>query len=189
MITASDKTIILCWILFVVYWIVSARRLKPTAEKQSRLSNFAHRGPLGLGYILLCCRALPWPLNLELTPQTEPARASGAVLCVLGLLVAIWSRRVLAGNWSSDVTFKQGHELIQTGPYRYARHPIYTGLLLMCLGTAMAGGELRCWLGFLIACAGLWIKLTQEESLMLRHFPDAYPPYRARVKAIIPFIL
>jgi protein-S-isoprenylcysteine O-methyltransferase Ste14 len=59
----------------------------------------------------------------------------------------------------------------------------------MCLGSAIAGGRLGCWVGFVFFCAGLWIKLTQEEALLLRHFPDAYPAYRARVKALVPFIL
>ncbi len=189
MMKVADKTILWCWILFLLYWIVSARAVKRIAERQSRLSSFAHRVPLGLGYFLLLFRGLPHPFNLALTPHTEPARAFGAVLCVLGLLVTLWARRTLAGNWSSDVTFKQGHELIQTGPYRFARHPIYTGLLGMSLGTAIAGGQLRSWLGLLSVGAALWIKLTQEESLMLRHFPDAYPSYRARVKALVPFIL
>ena len=189
MMTVSDKTILWCWILFIAYWIATARAVKPVAERQSLLSSLAHRGPLTLGGFLLCFPALPWPLSLTLTPRTDPARAFGAVVCVLGLFVTIWARRTLAGNWSSDVTFKQGHELIQTGPYRYARHPIYTGLLLMALGTAIAGGRLRCWLGFLILGAGFWIKLAQEESLLLRHFPADYPSYRTRVKALIPFII
>jgi protein-S-isoprenylcysteine O-methyltransferase Ste14 len=183
-----DATILWCWILFLVYWFASARAVKPAAERQSRLSSLAHRGPVTLGVILLFCR-LPRPLGAALTWQSDLARAGGAVVCALGLCMAVWARRALAGNWSSDVTFKQGHELIQAGPYRYARHPIYTGLLLMCLGSAIAGGRLGCWVGFVFFCAGLWIKLTQEEALLLRHFPDAYPAYRARVKALVPFIL
>jgi protein-S-isoprenylcysteine O-methyltransferase Ste14 len=108
---------------------------------------------------------------------------------VFGLFVAIWSRRILAGNWSSEVTFKQGHELIQTGPYRFVRHPIYTGILLMCLGTVISAGRIHCWLGVVIIFAGFWIKLNQEESLLLRHFPGDYPSYRSRVKALVPFVI
>jgi len=95
----------------------------------------------------------------------------------------------LGGNWSSEVALKQGHELVKTGPYRFVRHPIYTGLLLMCLGTAIVPGQLRSWLGFLLLCAGFWIKLKQEETLMLQHFPDEYPVYRRQVKVLIPFII
>ena len=59
----------------------------------------------------------------------------------------------------------------------------------MCLGTAIVVGQLQSWLGFLLLCLGFWIKLKQEESLLARHFPNAYPAYLARVKALIPFII
>jgi protein-S-isoprenylcysteine O-methyltransferase Ste14 len=71
------------------------------------------------------------------------------MVCVGGLFVALWARKTLAGNWSSTVTFKKGHELVKTGPYRFTRHPIYTGLLLMGLGVTVEIGRLRCWLGLL----------------------------------------
>ena len=73
------------------------------------------------------------------------------------------------------MTFEQGHELVKTGPYRFVRHPIYTGLLVMALGTAISVGQLRCWLAIVAVAIGFWIKLKQEERLMLRHFPDALP--------------
>jgi protein-S-isoprenylcysteine O-methyltransferase len=108
---------------------------------------------------------------------------------VSGLFVTLWARRTLAGNWSSDVTFKQGHELVRTGPYRFVRHPIYTGLLIMSLGTAIENGRLHCWLSIILTGIGFWIKLTQEERLLLRHFPDQYPAYRQQVKALVPFVI
>jgi protein-S-isoprenylcysteine O-methyltransferase Ste14 len=108
---------------------------------------------------------------------------------VFGLFVTVWARRTLAGNWSSDVTFKQGHELITTGPYHFVRHPIYTGLLVMALGTAVAAGHLRFWLGLVMVGLGFWIKLKQEERLMLRYFPEQYPVYQKQVKALVPFVI
>jgi len=180
--TVSNLTIPACWIIFTVYWIANWRRVKRVAERENRSDTRGYRIILLLGLILLFSR-------LRYSPVTELPRAMAAAVCVLRLLVALWARRTLADNWSGSVALKQGHELIQTGPYRFARHPIYTGILMMCFGTALAGARLHCWLGFLLQCAGLWIKLTKEDSLMLRHFPDAYPAYRARVKAIIPFIV
>ena len=106
----------------------------------------------------------------------------------MGLAGAVWSRKTLAGNWSSDVTFKAGHELIERGPYRWARHPIYTSLLLMLLGTAMVGGRVASFVGVGICFLALWIKLKQEERLLTRHFPAAYAAYQARVKALVPFL-
>jgi len=189
MTTVFNLAVIWSWIIFIFYWIGGARGVKPVAERQSRLSSMAYRGPLTLGGILLWWPRTPHPLMAALIPHTDLARAGGAVVWVLGLGVAIWSRRTLAGNWSSDVTFKHGHELVERGPYRFARHPIYTGILLMCFGTALAIGQLHNWLGFLIQCAGFWIKLRQEESVMLKHFPDQYPAYRKRVRALVPFVI
>jgi len=178
----SNLTILACWLILFAYWIAKGRGVKPVVEQQSRAATRTYRIPLLLGGILL------WA-HLRYSPVTQLWRAFGAAACAAGLLVAVWARRTLAGNWSRSVTFKQGHELVQAGPYRFARHPIYTGMLLMCSGSAIAGGRLHCWLGFLIICAGFWIKLRQEESLMLRHFPDEYPAYRTRVKALVPFLL
>jgi protein-S-isoprenylcysteine O-methyltransferase Ste14 len=75
------------------------------------------------------------------------------------------------------------------GLYRIVRHPIYTSILLMCLGSAITAGRLGSWLGLVIVLAGFWIKLRQEEVLMTQHFPVEYPAYKTRVKALIPFIL
>ena len=189
MATVSKQWIIACWIIYVGYWIVSARGTKAAAERQSWPAMLAYRSPLLAGGTLLWLTTVPHPLSLALTPHTDLARAVAVVVCALGLSIAIWSRRTLGGNWSSEVTFKQGHELITAGPYRFARHPIYTGILLLCLGTAIASGQLGSWLGFLLLCAGFWIKLKQEESLLLRHFPEEYPVYRRRVKARVPFLV
>ena len=185
----SGQIILGCWLVFIAYWFISAARVKAVAERQSLWFTAAHRIPVGLCWFLLVVRDLPPPFNLPLTPRTDVTQITGTAICVAGLFVTIWARRTLAGNWSSDVTFKQNHELIKAGPYRFVRHPIYTGLLLMCLGTALDTGHLRCWLGLVSMFIGFWIKLKQEEKLMLRHFPDDYPAYRKQVKALVPFIL
>jgi len=187
--TVSSSIIIGCWIIFLGYWFITAQQVKATAKRQSWLSALAHRIPVGLGWFLLAYRGLPPPMNLVLTPHTDWVRVIGAVVCVFGLFVTIWARRTLAGNWSSDVTFKHGDELVKAGPYRFVRHPIYTGLLVMCLGSAIEAGHLRCWLGLVLVCIGFWIKLKQEETLLLRHFPDEYPAYRKQVKALVPFVI
>lgn len=181
--------IIGCWIFFIVYWTVTAFRQKRAAERSSFVSSLPYRVPLVLGGFLLWFQRFPHPLSFALTPHAEPEWILGAAICAFGLATAIWARRTLAGNWSSEVTFKQSHELIRTGPYHFVRHPIYTGLILMCLGTAIAPGQVHSWLGFLLLCVGFWIKLKQEERLMLQHFPDEYPAYQSQVKALVPFII
>jgi len=181
--------IIGCWITFLAYWLISAQWTKAIAEGQSLLSALAHRIPVGLGWFLLAYPGLPPPMNRPLIPHIDWVLVIGDAVCVSGLFFTIWARRTLAGNWSSDVTFKQGHELIKTGPYRFVRHPIYTGLLIMGLGTAIEIGRLRCFVGLVVVGIGFWIKLKQEEKLLLRHFPDDYPAYQKRVKALVPFVV
>src|SRR5258707_9285617 len=189
MTVAFNSIIGVCWAIFILYWLISAPWTKVVAEKQSVWSALAHRIPLGCSYFLLADLHLPPPMNLSVTPHADWARAMGVSVCVLGLLEALWARWTLAGNWSSAVTFKQGHELIRTGPYRFVRHPIYTGILAMGLGTALDIGEFHCWLALPLMTAAFWINLKQEEELLLRHFPDEYPIYKRQVKALVPFAI
>jgi protein-S-isoprenylcysteine O-methyltransferase Ste14 len=186
---AFNSIIGVCWAIFILYWLISARWTKVAAEKESVWSSLAHRIPLGCSYVLLADFHLPSPMNLSITPHADWSGAMGASICVLGLLVTLWARWRLGGNWSSAVTFKQEHELIRAGPYRLVRHPIYTGLLVMALGTALDFGELRCWLALPFMTTAFWIKLKQEEKLLLRHFPDEYPVYMKQVKALVPFVI
>ena len=189
MATIAIRIIIGCWLIFLLCWYISAFGQKPTAERKSWLSSLPYRILYGAGIMLFIYPRLTKSWNLHLTPTPDWARVLGVVICVLGLFVTLWARRTLAGNWSGDVTFKRGHELIKTGPYKYVRHPIYTGLLVMFLGTAIDIGLLRCWVGLLLVGISFWIKLKQEETLMLQHFPDEYPAYQEQVKAIVPFLI
>ena len=186
--TATD-IIAVCWSIFLIVWLVNAARTKRTVEKQSVESALAHRIPVTLAWFLIVVPKWSHPLNWQIIPRTDLVQMTGAMICVCGLVFTLWARQTLAGNWSSDVTFKQDHELIRTGPYRFVRHPIYTGLLVMWLGTAIFIGQLRGFISLLLVTIGFWIKLNQEERLMIQHFPDAYPAYKREVKALVPFII
>lgn len=185
----TGLTITGCWIIFLIYWFISAFRVKRTAERERLAMGLAYRIPIVIGAILMLGRRIRRDDNPLLIPPTDTIQIIAAAVCVSGLLIAIWARNTLAGNWSSSVTFKQGHELIRAGPYRFVRHPIYTGILAMLLGAAIAIGRLSSWLGLGLMLAGFWIKLKQEERLMMRHFPDQYPAYRREVKALVPWIV
>ena len=189
MIAIASQIIVTCWCIFLVVWLVSAFRTKRTVEKQSLASALAHRLPIGLGWWLLILPKWSRTADWQVIPRTACFQLTGAVICIYGLVFTLWARRTLAGNWSSDVTFKQDHELIRAGPYRIVRHPIYTGLLVMWFGTAIQIGQVRGIFSLLLVTIGFWIKLNQEERLMMQHFPDAYPAYRREVKALIPFVI
>ena len=177
-----------CWLVFWAYWLISARKVKAIAERGSFRSALAYRLPLIVGGILIGTFGWHYPMSLHVTPESEATWWAGAFVCVAGLGIAIWARWTLGGNWSGNVTFKQDHQLVKTGPYRFARHPIYTGILIMCSAQGIQFGRLHFWIGWLIIFVGLWIKLKQEEVVMLRHFPE-YSEYRKQVKAIVPFVV
>ncbi len=176
-----------CWILYLLYWIISARSVKSPAERQSWAGVLAHRLPVWLGAVLMFLPKAD-PFGTLLTPSPAATKWLGAAIVVLGLFEAVWARKTLAGNWSANVEFKQGHKLVEEGPYRLVRHPIYTSILLMCFGTALMINRLAALAGFLLITFGFLIKLKQEERLLLRHFPDEYPAYKARTKMLVPFV-
>ena len=84
---------------------------------------------------------------------------------------------------------KEKHELIVRGPYRIVRHPIYTGLLAMLIATVIVSGRVAALIGLVLALISLWIKLSDEEAVMLQQFPGDYAAYRRRTKRLIPFVL
>ena len=114
---------------------------------------------------------------------------TGLLLTIFGLFIAQWARVILGTNWSGSVTFKEDHELTEQGPYAYVRHSLYTGLLLMFLGTAVVAGTLGALIGFPVLFIGCWIKLKREEAMMTKHFGEEYLRYTTRVKALIPHVL
>jgi protein-S-isoprenylcysteine O-methyltransferase Ste14 len=171
-------------------WLVGLAFTKRTVRTQSGATRLFQMAVFLLGFFLVGsdCFRQGW-LGGRFMPESYPVQASGLALTVAGCLFAIWARLTLGGNWSDKATVKEGHELIVKGPYGLARHPIYTGILLACVGTAMAIGEWRCVLGLVIIVLGLMLKMTQEELLMMATFPESYPQYRRRVKALIPGLL
>ena len=176
-----------CWLIFLLYWAISARSVKPTEERPRSLSRYWHYVLLIVGALLLNIPISP--LNVTLVPRSAAISILSSLCAVGGLALAFIARRTLADNWSSVVTFKRDHELVTRGIYHYIRHPIYTGVLLMVLATVLLVGTLGAVLGFLIIFIGLWVKFKQEEALMERHFPAQYSEYKRRVKALLPFIL
>ena len=188
-------TIGACWVVFGLYWFISARSVKPTQETKGWLAGNWHGIWLVIGGLFLS--NLPFlanfgvpisSLTILLIPRSVAVGVVLIVFAVTGLVIAIVARRTLAGNWSRAVAFKEDHELITTGLYHYVRNPIYTGILLMLLGTALFVGTPSAGIGFLIMVLAIWFKLRAEEELLSKHFPGEYPAYKNRTKALIPYV-
>lgn len=180
------------WLCFLGYWLWSARRLKrPTRAEPALPRFFKYWLPILLAVALMW--PLPWldrtPLGRALLPAGFGLALSGLLLIAAGVLFSCWARHLLGSNWSSEVQLKQDHELIERGPYRLVRHPIYTGILLALLGTVLLLDEWRALLGFVIMALSFWRKLRLEEAWLSEHFGAVYLDYMRRVKALVPGIL
>ena len=179
-----------CWLVFVAFWVIAAVSTKPTVYRETRAQRLRYWVWLVSAYLLLLYGPrLPYPLNLRIVPHVTSTALAAAALCLIGLAFAVWARVTLGRNWSGVVTLKEGHELIERGPYRFVRHPIYTGILTMFFATALALGHLAGFAATLLMFASFWIKLRDEEKLMLQQFPGQYTAYRQRTRRIIPFVL
>ncbi len=185
-----DCIILYTWIALGLFWLAGMAFTKRAAQTQSAGARALHLVIALPGYLLLVDRnlAIGW-LGEHFVPATSDTLITGLAITVTGCLFAAWARLVLGANWSGRVTLKENHELITTGPYALARHPIYTGLIFAAAGTVIAIGEWRCIIGIVLVVFAFVTKIRQEEPVMLRAFPDAYPAYRKRVKALIPGIL
>jgi protein-S-isoprenylcysteine O-methyltransferase Ste14 len=184
-----DNLIPILWVAWCVYWYVSSRDTKASRRVESPGSRAAHILPLIVAAALLWLPTLPGGfLCGRLLPRTPTTYLVGVALVAIGLGFSVWARVHLGRNWSGIVTLKEGHELIRSGPYALARHPIYTGLLLAFAGSALARDEWRGVLAVAIVFVALWRKLRLEERWMVETFGDAYQRYRADVKALIPFV-
>jgi protein-S-isoprenylcysteine O-methyltransferase Ste14 len=176
------------WLAWVGYWWLAARGAKPSERRESMTSRLLHVVPLLLAFWLLWTHRAPGALlNARLYAWAPWQFWAAAVVTALGLSFTVWARVHLGRNWSGIVTLKEGHELVTTGPYAWARHPIYTGLLVAIVGSAAARGDWRGVLAVALAWAALWRKLRLEERWMLELFGDRYRAYALRVPALIPF--
>jgi protein-S-isoprenylcysteine O-methyltransferase Ste14 len=164
----------LLWLVFGLYWIISAFKLKKTKRRESWSQRFRYVLPLVAAFYLFQPRAHYGWLGARFVPESDAAGWVGVALTAAGVGIAIWARWHLGANWSGVVTLKEGHELIRSGPYRNIRHPIYTGILLAFLGTAVALGEVRGLLAVTIAWLSFYTKARREESFLTQEFGDRF---------------
>jgi protein-S-isoprenylcysteine O-methyltransferase Ste14 len=177
------------WTAWALYWWLTSRDVKETLRREPLLSRALHLGPmLAAAAILWSPRIGVEPLDTRFMPWAPWTFTAGALLTIGGLAFAVWARRHIGRNWSAIVTLKQDHELVTSGPYALVRHPIYTGLLSGFLGSAIALGQWRGLLAVAVVYLALLRKYRLEERWMRERFGIAYDAYRARVKALVPFL-
>lgn len=178
------------WIVFLLYWIISARKLKAIKRREPFHERVLYMLPMMLSYVLLFNDQLTFTaLGRRFVPLDPRIGVSGVVVTALGVAFAIWARLHLGENWSATVTVKTGHELIESGPYRAVRHPIYTGMLVATAGSALALGQARGLLALVVISVGFYFKARKEERYMFSEFGEKYQAYSRRTGMLLPRFL
>ncbi len=184
--STPSAIIIVLWVGFYSFWLISAIRVK-RAVRKARLSQGAGIRALLVITAVLLARSRLVRNHFVLRPSGPALVVLGVALCIAGLMFAVWARLHLGRNWGTPMSLREGHELVTTGPYRFVRHPIYTGILLALLGSGLAAGVVW-FMFFVVGCPFFVFSAWQEERLMVQQFPGAYPEYRKRTSALIPHV-
>ncbi len=183
---STPSAIVALWIAFYSFWFISA-----TTVKRAARATPLHRG-IGIRILLVIVaiaviRSRLVRGHFAFHPSSPVLVALGVVLCVAGLAFAVWARLHLGRNWGTPMSLREGHELVTIGPYRFVRHPIYTGILSALLGSGLAAGPMW-FLIFVLVCPFLIYSAWTEERMMAQQFPEAYPEYKKTTGALIPHV-
>lgn len=174
----------LVWLGFLIFWSATAGRegtgrLGETAQQRAKRQLLTN---VGLVLLFVPIPGLRWPLF----PARWWTLAIGLGLQAFAVLLHISARRHLGRNWSSTVMIKTDHQLVTSGPYRLIRHPIYTAILALAGGTAIASAQLHGALGFAVFAYVYWRKLRLEEARLAETFGPDWISYRERSWALVP---
>jgi protein-S-isoprenylcysteine O-methyltransferase Ste14 len=172
------------WLGFVVFWSLSAKPGFASKSEESAQSRAVHRNLLNLGLLLL----FVWipGLGWSFLPHNSWHVPVGLGIMAAATLLHIWSRRHLGRNWAHRVTIMSDHQLVRSGPYRWIRHPIYTAILGLTIGTALVSGRVLSLCGVAVFAFAYVRKLRMEERALSAEFGTAWNEYRKHSWALVP---
>jgi protein-S-isoprenylcysteine O-methyltransferase Ste14 len=177
------------WSAFFLIWLVWAIGTKRTQTRESLRSRIPYLiFTVAAFYSMFSHAAVFGWMRLRILPRDPWIANLGIAITAAGLLFAIWARAYLGRNWSGTVTVKVGHQLIRSGPYRWIRHPIYSGMILALIGTAMNRGQLRGVIAVVLLWIGFTLKSRIEERFMTATFGPEYAEYSRTTGAMLPRI-
>jgi protein-S-isoprenylcysteine O-methyltransferase Ste14 len=172
------------WVAFLVYWSAKARAPTPTVKAETQRSSLKHGAWREVGLLLLF---LPVPLlNGIVLPNGPLHPFVGLAVQLLGAWFYLYAKGFLGRQWSGAISIKTEHELITSGPYRRIRHPMYTGMIAMALGTAIVSTRLHAVVGAVLVAVSYVIKIGIEEVWLGEHFGPAYEEWRRHSWKLLP---
>jgi protein-S-isoprenylcysteine O-methyltransferase Ste14 len=169
------------WAVFWIGWLMAATTAKHGTRAWRQRVPINGLSAIGVVVMFRLVAVGPWQVH------SPVVAAIGAAVFAAGLALAVWARIDLGGNWGMPMTQKDEPELVTAGPYRLARHPIYGGLVLAVIGTALATNLIGLAVAALIGANFAYCARVEERNLTTT-FPDAYPAYRKRTKMLVPFV-
>jgi protein-S-isoprenylcysteine O-methyltransferase Ste14 len=175
------------WIVFLVYWSIGALKTRRTATQESFASRYGILFLEIAGFVLLFSEDTEIGfLGYRVVPRGDALAWAGIALTWAGIGIALWARWHLGQYWSARVTIKEDHKLIRSGPYARLRHPIYTGLDLAAIGSAVAIDRWRCVLGVCLIVTGYWIKARKEERMLTTQFGESFREHCRETGFLLP---
>ena len=175
-----------CWVVFVAVWLITANYNETHAPAQRQRSWYG-TGVVPVLIISTVIRLVVPPADWRPVTFYAPwDRFLGLAILLAATALTLWARFVLGLMWSAAPAVKEGHQLRTSGPYALTRHPIYTGLLGMMLGSMLLAGIGPWIVPFPIALILIEFKIRIEERFMTAEFPEDYPRYRKRVPQLVP---
>jgi protein-S-isoprenylcysteine O-methyltransferase Ste14 len=175
------------WLVFGIYWLIAGLRAKRAQKAEAPGQQLAQILMMAAAFILLYSSDLrSGPLNERFIPEREWSDRLGVAFTWTGVAFAIWARFHIGKYWSARVTIVADHRLIRTGPYARIRHPIYTGILLALLGTALVIGEYRALVAVGIAVFAFARKAKREESFLASEFGAEFEEHRRLTGFFLP---
>jgi protein-S-isoprenylcysteine O-methyltransferase Ste14 len=188
MIVRPREAFAVIWIAWVVSWLAAAAWANRTLKRSITWDTVVYRVAIVAGAVLFT----PWAARRLAMPPLWDVGFAGAYalagLTLFGLVFTWWARIHLGRLWSGSITRKEGHRVVDTGPYALVRHPIYTGLIFALLASAMAAATVTALAATALLIFGFWRKARAEERFLTAELgADAYGAYRRRVPMLVPF--
>ena len=173
------------WIVFWIGWLAAAVTAKSSRGGWTWYGSL--RTPLIAVIAVLVWQATRGRAGGPHVTVGPVLAGIGLALWVAGLALAVWARLYIGRNWGMPMSRREEPGLVTTGPYRFIRHPIYTGIIAAVVGTGLA---ITVWalIGVALLTGFFVFSAYREEGFLVKEFPDSYPGYRARTKMLVPFL-
>ena len=173
------------WGVWLVSWMLAAFVRDKSVAKQVS-GETGHRVVTIVGALLLF--GVPHGLAPDFSWPVPTGAAWGLdAVIVLGFAITWWARVTLGRLWSGDVARTKNHHVVDRGPYRFVRHPIYTGIILAAIATALIRGGVRSLAGAAGITLGLYLKARLEERFLGQALGEPYTAYARRTPMLVPF--